>query len=49
MLSIPSANVALEYPVLFDYPVILLTDEGLEDGRRDVGVIIGAQGVAQIG
>lgn len=48
MLSIPSANVALGDPVFFDYPVILLTDEGFEDGRRDVGVIIGAQGVAHI-
>ncbi|MCY1449415.1 hypothetical protein D9M71_661490 [compost metagenome] len=40
--------VALENPVLFHHPQVLGADERLEDRRRDVRVIVGAQGVADI-
>jgi hypothetical protein len=41
-------KVALEDPVLFDHPEILLTHERLEDGGGNVWVVKAAQGVADV-
>ncbi|MNO94166.1 hypothetical protein D3C76_857800 [compost metagenome] len=34
--------------MLFDHPEVLFADEGLEYGGGDVGMVVGAQGVADI-
>ncbi|MNU80839.1 hypothetical protein D3C71_704850 [compost metagenome] len=40
--------VALENPVFLHHPQILGADERLENRRRDIRVIVGAQGVADV-
>ena len=40
--------VSLEQPVLLDHLEILRADEGLQDGRGDVRMVVGAEGVADV-
>ncbi|MDT4861676.1 hypothetical protein FQZ97_962910 [compost metagenome] len=40
--------VPLKDPMLLDHPVILWTDEGLQQGRSQIGVVEGAEKIADI-